>query len=83
MDRNSKISIFLYILNIQCQFLNAGQKAGFTQIRDKRPHISYSQSQGDLESSLEAKRRVMPRPPIGLFAGIHLDREMHAHMGGS
>ena len=25
----------------------------------------------------------MPRPPIGLFAGIHLGWEMHARMGGS
>ena len=73
MDRNSKISVFFYILDIQGQFSNAGQKAGPTQIRDKRPHISYSQSQEDLESSLGVKWRVMPRPPIGLFAGIHLD----------
>lgn len=53
--------------------LNAGQKAGFLDKRNKRPHISYSQSPRRPRKLLGGQTEVMPRPPLGLFAGIHLD----------
>ena len=46
----------------------------------KRPHVSHSQSQGDLpdlKAPWRSKRGWMPKLPIGLFAGIHLGWAVH------
>ena len=72
----------------QLEFIPCGQKLHNSrrlspaQIRDERPRISHSQSQGGLpDHKLEVKRRMMSRLPIGLFARIYLDLEMLTHVG--